>query len=899
MIPQEYPFVFSVIMAVYNAERYLDKAIESLIKQNFGFERIQLILVDDGSSDNSGAICDTYHEKYPDNIIVLHKENGGVASARNAGLEYATGRFLNFMDSDDAMGDNVFSLVYRFFTKYENDIDVVTIPIRFFDAQRGEHWQNYKFKKGTRIVSLFEEHQTTDMSVAASFFKHQDKDKLFFDSALVCGEDTKVILTVLSEKMKIGLVDKCCYYYRRHTEGGSLVNTTAQKKGWYTDYFTNLVEWAFDYYKKRFGHIPLFVQYTIAADLQWRIKDPIDTSCLTREEYNLYKKYFFSALPNISDSIIMQQRRIQIEHKCFLLEKKYGHKPDLSASTDDILVHFGDTAVCLLSKNYTHINFLRFENNTLIIEGFTKLLGIDENEPVKLFLKINGNLQPCELVEREDISDYRFDELMCRGVAFKATIPLHESTPYLSIQFVTLIRNSYVTKKVIRFGKFSPIAQTYKSAYYYNEGWCVFFIGATLHVNRCNTQELIKREIKYLIELKNSTKIRDRKALLVRLCYHLLRFLYKNKRIWLISDRVKEAGDNGEAFFRYLCAHPQKGLRAYFAISPQSKDYDNLKKIGNVIPFGGHKYKLLSLLAENIISAHGEDYIFNPFGPNREPYRDLLCRHHNIFLQHGIIKDDLSSWCGRYSKNFDIFLTSTKPEYDSIVNGNYYYSNKEICLTGLPRYDFLYHNEKNIITIMPTWRQYLADNRVLPSGRSPFKSGVENSTYYQMYKNLLNCKMLFDAAVQAGYTICFISHPRMEWTPDFMPVDERLIFLPQETLFKKIFAESNLLVTDFSSTAFDFAYLRKPVLYYQADYDEFFAGTQIRQKGYFDYERDGFGEVEYDADSMAKRIIEYITNGCHLKKMYRERIESTFAFNDHNNCQRVINAILNLRKQEI
>ena len=126
MIPQEYPFVFSVIMAVYNAERYLDKAIESLIKQNFGFERIQLILVDDGSSDNSGAICDTYHEKYPDNIIVLHKENGGVASARNAGLEYATGRFLNFMDSDDAMGDNVFSLVYRFFTKYENDIQSQT-----------------------------------------------------------------------------------------------------------------------------------------------------------------------------------------------------------------------------------------------------------------------------------------------------------------------------------------------------------------------------------------------------------------------------------------------------------------------------------------------------------------------------------------------------------------------------------------------------------------------------------------------------------------------------------------------------------------------------------------------------------------------------------------------------
>ncbi len=107
-----------------------------------------------------------------------------------------------------------------------------------------------------------------------------------------------------------------------------------------------------------------------------------------------------------------------------------------------------------------------------------------------------------------------------------------------------------------------------------------------------------------------------------------------------------------------------------------------------------------------------------------------------------------------------------------------------------------------------------------------------------------------------------------------------------------------MLVTDYSSVAFDFAYLRKPVLYYQADVDEFFSGIHTYEKGYFDYERDGFGEVEYDTEKLVDRIIEYMQNNCQLKEKYRQRIDATFPFNDQNNCERVYNAILALDKQE-
>lgn len=111
----DYLFKFSIVTAVYNVEAYLSEAIDSILSQDIGFiESIELILVDDGSTDASGAICDEYQHKYPENIVVIHKPNGGVASARNAGIAVARGRYVNFMDSDDKLTPDTLSSVYDF-----------------------------------------------------------------------------------------------------------------------------------------------------------------------------------------------------------------------------------------------------------------------------------------------------------------------------------------------------------------------------------------------------------------------------------------------------------------------------------------------------------------------------------------------------------------------------------------------------------------------------------------------------------------------------------------------------------------------------------------------------------------------------------------------------------------
>ena len=96
--------MISIIIPVYKVEKYLDKCIKSIVSQTYS--NLEIILVDDGSTDNSGMICDKYKEK-DKRIIVIHKKNGGLSDARNAGIKIFTGECVTFIDSDDYVSSNM------------------------------------------------------------------------------------------------------------------------------------------------------------------------------------------------------------------------------------------------------------------------------------------------------------------------------------------------------------------------------------------------------------------------------------------------------------------------------------------------------------------------------------------------------------------------------------------------------------------------------------------------------------------------------------------------------------------------------------------------------------------------------------------------------------------------
>lgn len=890
---REYEYKISVVMAVYNVEPFIREAIDSVVAQDIGFENIQLILVDDGSPDGSGAICDEYAKKYPENVTVIHKENGGVSTARNAGLEVVKGELVNFLDADDKLSENTASAVYNFYQFCGKQADVIAIPMCFFDGQTGKHILNTKFNKGTRVIDLDKEWQTALLSTSSSFISTAALEPYRFDSRLAYAEDAQLLQKILIQKCTLGVVSDATYWYRRRSEGAaSAIQASQNKYGWYLPYMYYFQKETVDMCMKRKGYVPRFVQYVLMYDMQWRIKmQSLSDSILSPEEVQEYKDVVKEILQFIDDDVIIAQKNIFQEHKIFAFQLKYGELLKIDTNCNDIGVRLQNRH-CFKASNFVlKLEFLHLEKDVCEVEGVFYNIPAMLHE-FSIFAEVNGvRYLAADYRERSPIVTW--DTVIQKRTAFRVEIPLQREKEQRIVFWCKSGETEFLLEH-LQFGSFFPVSTVYANNYYIHGNWMVCAKKESLVIStRNNSAGYYMRLCR---ELWNKNRTGERKAVLTRFVLSFLKRI-KRKKIWIISDQIEKAGDNGEAFFRYMrLSHPE--VKCYFAISKNSSDFKRLKKVGTTINRGGYLHKLLILLADYNISSAGEVDIYNPFVRYIEPYRNLVVDVKFVFLQHGVTKDDLSDWLCRPNKNLTGFVTTAIPEYRSILEGKYEYTEKQVWLTGFPRFDRLIDERKKWITIAPTWRYYLVGEIDPKTGARPLVADIENSAYIRFYNALIGNERLLAKAKELGYQINFFPHPAFQHHLDLFTKESGVVLLGRETEYRDVFAKSDLLITDYSSTVFDFAYLRKPVFYTQFDAEEFFSGAHTYSKGYFDYERDGFGEVEYTLEGTVDRIIEYMENGCALKDQYRQRIDQFFAFNDKNNCQRVYEKIMELDANE-
>ena len=315
-------FKFSIVVPIYNVEKYLEETIESVINQTIGFkENIQLILVNDGSTDNSEEICLKYKEKYPENIVYVKQENGGVSSARNKGTEYIEGKYVNFLDGDDKWSFNALEVIYDFFEKNNEDIDFVVARKKFFEAKDDFHVLDYKFEK-TKIVDIFEDYKFVQMDVTSVFLKYNVTKEFMFNEKLKYGEDADYINRILLKKQKYGVIREAVHLYRKRLDDSSALQTAKRSKSWFTDtieYFhKKVIEDSINIY----GKIILYVQFMIMYDLQWRLKKT-NYDALNEKEKNEYINNIISLLKKIDDQIILEQKNINSKFKLYVLSLKY------------------------------------------------------------------------------------------------------------------------------------------------------------------------------------------------------------------------------------------------------------------------------------------------------------------------------------------------------------------------------------------------------------------------------------------------------------------------------------------------------------------------------------------------------------------------------------------------
>lgn len=210
--------LLSIIVPVYNMEQYLDCCIMSIISQTY--ENVEIVLINDGSTDRSPELCDEYAEKYHQ-VRVIHKTNGGVASAKNAGLDVAKGEFITFMDSDDKYGDiNTLSESMKYFIEIDN-LDVVQFPLHHYNTHGERIWscdiQNVLLSGKEDILQAFTSpHSVLSPSLCDKIFRKEVIYGLHFEE--VYSEDTLYEVYALNKTRKLMIHNKGSYCYL-HREG--------------------------------------------------------------------------------------------------------------------------------------------------------------------------------------------------------------------------------------------------------------------------------------------------------------------------------------------------------------------------------------------------------------------------------------------------------------------------------------------------------------------------------------------------------------------------------------------------------------------------------------------------------------------------------------------------------
>ncbi len=894
---------FSLIVAVYNTAEYVAECIESIINQTIGFEKnVELILVDDGSTDNSGKICDEYEARFPQNIRVVHKANGGVSSARNEGMRYITGKYVSFPDSDDKLSLNALKEVWKFFEAHEEETDIVSIPKYFFEAKEGSHTLNYKFDKGSRVIDLTTEWNVVQNTVASAFIKSEVARKFSFDANLRASEDAKFMLLVLLQKPILGVCATTSYLYRRRNRGDSAVNTSKYELHFYQSrlyaFFYSILEKA----KQPGGIVPKFVQFDLMYHTKELFCQSYDVVYQVLDNHDIVTEYLsllYGLLQYIDDDVILAQRNLNGMQKCHLLCKKHKSVPSIKLVNGIVGLYAGEIFVCNYSACLVTLEFFHVTSDSIVIEGersVFSLLGGDMEQP--LFLSLGDKKFSCISIEGTLQNEYILNETTPRSfVRFKVTVPLQDIIVG-NLRFVADILGQDIEMKNIATGKFFPTSKTTTGSYFVFDKFMMKQVKNVFWIRKRSLSRHIIWEAKFLYRILRHHKFGWRnalKAVALRCFYHIAKPLCKNE-IWILRDRINKADDNAEALFKYML-QINSPVKRYFVLGKNAEGAERLRKFGKVIVYRGLKHMILGTLADKIISSAGDDEVLQPFEDLSSYFQDFIWHQKIVFLQHGVILHDLSEWLNRYKKNISLFITTTLAEYESIAHTYpYFYHESAICLAGLARHDYLENGREKIIVLAPTWRKYyVATNKriIRATGARPYNPHFKESDYFKFYNSLMHNEKLNTVAKVLGYRICFFPNPTIVSNLCDFHGSETVEILDFNTPYREVFAKGSLLVTDFSSVAFDFAYLKKPVIYIQFDKERFF--KEHWAPGYFDYERDGFGEVVYDLEHTVELIIDYIKNDCVLKDKYKERIEHTFAFWDRNNSKRNYEAILALK----
>lgn len=360
----------------------------------------------------------------------------------------------------------------------------------------------------------------------------------------------------------------------------------------------------------------------------------------------------------------------------------------------------------------------------------------------------------------------------------------------------------------------------------------------------------------------------------------------KHKHLWIVCEDKMEARDNGYWFFKYVNEkHPEQ--ECVYAISRKSVDYEKIRKIGKTVEYGSLKHWIMYFASTKKISSQKAG------NPNAAIFYFLevygVLKDNRIFLQHGVIINDLK-WLYYDVTKMKRFICGAFPEYE-FIRDTFGYPKGAVQYTGLCRFDGLHNFKiKRQILIMPTWREWIADEDYRLKEYEG-TTDISKTNYFIKWNSFLNSSKLKEISEKYNVKFIFFPHRNMQKYMQYFPKSSKYLSVMsgKDIDIQKILRESALMITDYSSVFFDFLYMKKPVIFYQFDYEMFRKGQY--GEGNFDYQNNPFANSFSDPDDVILEIDKIIQCNFIVSEEYLNAHKVFFQKYDTHNCERIYEVV--------
>lgn len=868
-----FKYKVSVVIPVYNCEEYLEGCVKSLFEQTMSQDEFQIVFVNDGSSDNGGMICEKAAKEHS-NITYFDKENGGVSSARNKGMELSQGKYILFLDADDTLSNDTLETIYAFFEEHYDETDLVTykiVPHR--DGKRLNLHYRYRILTETGIYDLNEgKNCYIAQSTMNICVKNRGKDNILFDTSLKFHEDQKFIFTTLKEKMTIGYCDGPEYLYLRRSDSatGSISNAY-----YIFEDTMNMWESFFNLYPE--NEVPAYLQAFYLHDLTWKsTADVLLPYHYEKEKFDKSVERLLALIRRIDDSVIINRPAMDVYHKHYLLNLKGSKGVSLEFDDDEIQLMFDGEKIHSAKKITAVVNKLKVKNDVLHIDAFLKSPVFMYCDKPVLYLTKDGKREKIELTH----SDHeRYHAGIKTSVFWRFTVDI-DASETKSFEFEVEI-NGHTYKLSYYYGNNCPLQRGKKRRVFFNGGRCYREDNGVFNIYSDKWHDsLTYRFYTFLINFVYYFKVNP------RIVYHRLcadKEKRKNGRIWIYLDRYG-VFDNAYDQFKHDIKI-KDGIKRYYILN--ECDWDRLEEKFEpderefVVKFQSKKHKMLYFTCEKMITSFSNLSNICPFGAAAMRWYADLAQFELIYLQHGILHASLKNMYAKERCVVDRVVVSSNFEVENFKE-NYGYDDRDLIKSCMPRYDFIEAEgtKKNRIVFSPSWRSNLI-GPLVNNSRKEMPEAFMASDFYKQVNAILNSDRLHKMLEENDLYLDFKNHPIFKCYNSLFEVKSNRICLDG---FDTNMDEYRLMITDYSSIVFDSVYMNCPVIYFVPDYDKFLAGVSHGYRRLDLPMEEGFGPFTQTADELLDRLEEYIRNGFKPQPPYSDRMNGFFLYKD-NNCR--------------